>query len=752
MAENRVGIVIEGRNKSAAAFNEVKGQLTGLDSAAKTAMGGFGGLASMVAGGFAVSQIIGITRELVTLGAQAERTENSFNRVAQSYGADADKMLAAMKRAAGGQISNDELMMAANKAMMLGVTADADQMAGLLQAAMERGQAMGRTAADAFNDIVIGIGRMSPLILDNLGIMTGGEAAFAAYAASIGKTAEQLTDFERRQMLINKVLADAGPVTADAQAKIASFGVAWANLRAEVGKDIVAHITMLGIPEALNSMAEMMAARRRVTEAFAEAGATEAQQLVGFVGFDGKVSMPGVQDAELRRQREAIESLFVAYQAGSISLDQFNIELASGLATLASYQAAVDADTAAMEIMRAGFSGGQQSAAAAAAGMTLVTASANGVAGAMIRTIGPLTQAAAALSAWDSVVGSLSPNLDSVADATDAAMERIKGIGLGGVDVLGASGAIEKIHAYEDALQGLRDRAIANKWTDLELATAQQELFNQFGDQISGLRKVTGATSTYNAELSALLSTTEKFISASVGSTKGLVNFGDQGLVNGFDPNGPARDFGRMWDVAVNGFNSQWLDELRATGLIPDDVIAAGEAALKSFAEGKAQAFQSGADLGMLDTDKIVAQVKAEMDAQRELERIKAEVVDKLHAGGLTGAKATAAVDKVLGTGAGTDAGGSTAGKGFQDGFVTGLVGLGTKITTELSRQMVVQAVALATAGKDAGDKFAGGFTERAGDLPGWFLDFLAGQLTPLVEARIKANATRSQPPTGAQP
>ena len=102
MAENRVGIVIEGRNKSAAAFNEVKGQLAGLDGAAKTAMGGFGGLAGMVAGGFAVSQIIGITKELVAIGAQAERTEASFHRVAQSYGADADKMLAAMKRASSG--------------------------------------------------------------------------------------------------------------------------------------------------------------------------------------------------------------------------------------------------------------------------------------------------------------------------------------------------------------------------------------------------------------------------------------------------------------------------------------------------------------------------------------------------------------------------------------------------------------------------------------------------------------------------
>ena len=392
MAENRVGIVIEGRNKSAAAFNEVKGQLAGLDGAAKTAMGGFGGLAGMVAGGFAVSQIIGITKELVAIGAQAERTEASFHRVAQSYGADADKMLAAMKRAAGGQISNDELMMAANKAMMLGVTADADQMAGLLQAAMERGQAMGRTAADAFNDIVIGIGRMSPLILDNLGIMTGGEAAFAAYAASIGKTAEQLTDFERRQMLINKVLADAGPVVLDSQAKIASLGVAWANLRAETGKDLVAHITMLGIPETLNSMAEIMAARRRVTEAFAEAGATEAQQLVAFVGLNGRsVSMPGIQDAELRRQREAIESLFVAYDAGRISIEQLNTELASDLEILASHQAAAEADAAAMGIMRAGFDGVGQSAALAAASMSVVTRHANELAGAALRTIGPLT-------------------------------------------------------------------------------------------------------------------------------------------------------------------------------------------------------------------------------------------------------------------------------------------------------------------------------------------------------------------------
>jgi hypothetical protein len=48
---------------------------------------------------------------------------------------------------------------------------------------------------------------MSPLILDNLGIVTGGEAVFTAYAASIGKAADALTDAERKQALLNKVVS-----------------------------------------------------------------------------------------------------------------------------------------------------------------------------------------------------------------------------------------------------------------------------------------------------------------------------------------------------------------------------------------------------------------------------------------------------------------------------------------------------------------------------------------------------------------
>nr|DAF36124.1 MAG TPA: hypothetical protein [Caudoviricetes sp.] len=46
------------------------------------------------------------------------------------------------------------------------------------------------------------------MILDNLGIVVNSTEANEEYAKSIGKTVSQLTDAEKKQALINKVVAD----------------------------------------------------------------------------------------------------------------------------------------------------------------------------------------------------------------------------------------------------------------------------------------------------------------------------------------------------------------------------------------------------------------------------------------------------------------------------------------------------------------------------------------------------------------
>ena len=95
---------------------------------------------------------------------------------------------------------------------MLGVGESAEQLAQLMEVAAMRGRAMGLTTTQAFNDIVTGIGRMSPMILDNLGIVTGGEKTFEEYAASIGKAADALTDAEKKQALIGKAIESTAPL------------------------------------------------------------------------------------------------------------------------------------------------------------------------------------------------------------------------------------------------------------------------------------------------------------------------------------------------------------------------------------------------------------------------------------------------------------------------------------------------------------------------------------------------------------
>lgn len=92
------------------------------------------------------------------------------------------------------------------------------------------------SASQAVSDVITGIGRMSPQILDNLGIV-GATKAIDDYAKSLGKTSEQLTDVERKQALVNVVLAGAsGPtVVDDAAAAFERMDAALQNSKGSVG-------------------------------------------------------------------------------------------------------------------------------------------------------------------------------------------------------------------------------------------------------------------------------------------------------------------------------------------------------------------------------------------------------------------------------------------------------------------------------------------------------------------------------------
>jgi len=142
--------------------------------------------------------------ELAKTAGQYESVQKAFRSMAENQGQDADQMLVKMRELSAGTVSDLKLMQQANTALLLGLPVD--RFGDMLTIARSASQATGESMEFMLNSIVTGLGRGSKLMLDNLGIVFKLEDAYAEYAASLGKTATQLTEAEKKQAFINKAL------------------------------------------------------------------------------------------------------------------------------------------------------------------------------------------------------------------------------------------------------------------------------------------------------------------------------------------------------------------------------------------------------------------------------------------------------------------------------------------------------------------------------------------------------------------
>jgi hypothetical protein len=189
--------------------------------------------------------------DFATEGAQLQRLQASFESLGNT-----ERDLERLRKASLGTISNRNLLLSANRAQLLGVTSDSKRLAEILEVAAVRGRALGLTTSQAFDQIIVGLGRLSPLILDNLGIIIEADKTYSAFAESIGKAASDLTEAEKRIALTNKVIAEGvklGPAVEDNATKLEQFETRITNLvdslkvaGAEIGVSLLGHVDDLG--------------------------------------------------------------------------------------------------------------------------------------------------------------------------------------------------------------------------------------------------------------------------------------------------------------------------------------------------------------------------------------------------------------------------------------------------------------------------------------------------------------------------
>lgn len=150
------------------------------------------------------------------LGAQVLQTSESFDIMLGVIGAAPD-LLQQLRRASGGTISDFKLM-SATSTLLAGAQGDVakalanatPRLLEIARAANKLNPSLGDTTF-LYNSLATGIKRSSPLILDNLGLTIKIGQANEDFAASLGKTADELTAAEKQQALLNATL-EAGDV------------------------------------------------------------------------------------------------------------------------------------------------------------------------------------------------------------------------------------------------------------------------------------------------------------------------------------------------------------------------------------------------------------------------------------------------------------------------------------------------------------------------------------------------------------
>lgn len=170
-----------------------------------------------VGAGLSVFQTIGSSlREMAAEGAKLSQLRRPFEALTGGAG-QATAELERMREATQGLVSDLDLMQAANKAQLLGLTDLGVDLSDLASVATRLGRAMGQDASKSVDDLTTALGRMSPMILDNLGITVRVEEANQRWAAANNTTVAAMDEQQKKLAFIEAAMEAA-------RAKAATLG------------------------------------------------------------------------------------------------------------------------------------------------------------------------------------------------------------------------------------------------------------------------------------------------------------------------------------------------------------------------------------------------------------------------------------------------------------------------------------------------------------------------------------------------
>jgi hypothetical protein len=175
-------------------------------------------------------EIVDVTLSMATLQGQVEGVSRGFERAFPN----SVKVLGDLRQATKGTINDFELMKRTLQATNLGVSVE--KLPILFEFAAARAQQTGESVDYLVDSIVRGIGRKSPLVLDNLGISVTALKEKFDGASIASKTVAEAT--EGVAEIAKEQLEKMGGYVATAETDVKNLKAAWQELRIEISKKI----------------------------------------------------------------------------------------------------------------------------------------------------------------------------------------------------------------------------------------------------------------------------------------------------------------------------------------------------------------------------------------------------------------------------------------------------------------------------------------------------------------------------------
>lgn len=205
MGDRIVEVIIKAKDTTANAIGKFRRRMRGVEQTIRAVTRVV--VASTAAIG---AMVLGLTK-LAERGDKVNAVKRAFARITGDETAALEKL----RRSAQGTISDFELMAFHNQALTLGAADTTEAFAEMVEISRELGRAQGLDALQSLESLTTGLGRQSKLFLDNLGILLDTEKAYEDYAKSLGKTADQLTDNEKRTAFLTAAMEQARQKAAD---------------------------------------------------------------------------------------------------------------------------------------------------------------------------------------------------------------------------------------------------------------------------------------------------------------------------------------------------------------------------------------------------------------------------------------------------------------------------------------------------------------------------------------------------------